>query len=54
MDPRDTGILMKQELGIEVNFPLDIAGKTHKVWRLKQMKVDQIEFKKPERKKSNY
>ena len=45
---------MKQELGIEVNFPLDIAGKTQKVWRLKQMKVDQIEFKKPERKKPNY
>ena len=54
MDSKDTGILMKQELGIEVNFPIDIAGKTHKVWRLKQMKVDQIEFKKPERKKPNY
>ena len=43
-----------KKVGIEVNFPIDIAGKTHKVWRLKQMKVDQIEFKKPERKKPNY
>ena len=54
LDPRDTGIIMKQELGAEDNCSYNINDKTQKVWRLKQMKIDQIEYKKPERKEPNY
>jgi len=45
---------MKQELGAEFDHSFNINHKTHKVVKLKQMKVDQIEFKKPERKEPNY
>ena len=45
---------MKQELGAEDDVSYNIKDKTQKVWRLKQMKVDQIEHKKTERKKDNY
>ena len=45
---------MKEELGVEDDVSYNIDNKTQKVWRLKQMKVDQIEFKKPERKEPNY
>ena len=54
LDSRDTGIIMKEELGVEDDVSYNIDNKTQKVWRLKQMKVDQIEFKKPQRKESNY
>ena len=54
LDSRDTGIIMKEELGVEDDVSYNINNKTQKVWRLKQMKVDQIEFKKPQRKESNY
>ena len=46
LDARDTGIIMKQELGAEDDCSYNIDDKTQKVWRLKQMKVDQIEFQK--------
>ena len=54
LDSRDTGIIMKEELGVEDDVSYNIDNKTQKVWRLKQMKVDQIEFKKPQRTESNY
>jgi len=54
LDARDTGIIMKQELGAEDDVSYNINNKTQKVWRLKQMKVDQIEYKKPDRKEPNY
>ena len=54
LDARDTGIIMKQELGAEDDVSYNINNKTQKVWRLKQMKVDQIEYKKTERKEPNY
>ena len=54
LDARDTGIIMKQELGAEFDHSFNINQKTHKVVKLKQMKVDQIEYKKPERKEPNY
>ena len=45
---------MKQELGAEDDCSYNIDDKTQKVWRLKQMKVDQIEFKKPKQKEPNF
>ena len=54
LDARDTGIIMKQELGAEDDVSYNINNKTQKIWRLKQMKVDQIEYKKPDRKEPNY
>ena len=45
---------MKQELGAEDDFSYNINDKTQKVWRLKQMKVDQIEYRKAKEKESNY
>ena len=45
---------MKQELGAEFDHSFNINQKTHKVVKLKQMKVDQIEYKKPERKEPQY
>ena len=45
---------MKQELGAEDDVSYNINNKTQKVWRLKQMKVDQIEYKKPDRKEPTY
>ena len=54
LDARDTGIIMKQELGAEFDHSFNINHKTHKVVKLKQMKIDQIEYKKPERKEPNY
>ena len=54
LDSRDTGIIMKQELGAEDDVSYNIDDKTQKVWRLKQMKVDQIEFKKPKPKEPNF
>jgi len=54
LDARDTGIIMKQELGAEDDVSYNINNKTQKVWRLKQMKIDQIEYKKPERTEPNY
>ena len=45
---------MKQELGAEFDHSFNINKKTHKVVKLKQMKIDQIEDKNPQRKKSNY
>ena len=54
MDSRDTGLVMKEELGAEFDHSYNIDNKTHKVVKLKQMKVDQIEYKKPKRKEPNY
>jgi hypothetical protein len=54
LDARDTGIIMKHDLGAEDDVSYNINNKTQKVWRLKQMKIDQIEYKKPERKEPNY
>ena len=54
LDARDTGIIMKQELGAEFDHSFNINKKTHKVVKLKQMKVDQIEYKKPEQKEPNF
>jgi len=54
LDARDTGIIMKQELGAEDDCSYNIDDKTQKVWRLKQMKVDQIEYRKAKEKESNY
>jgi hypothetical protein len=45
---------MKQELGAEDDCSYNIDDKTQKVWRLKQMKVDQIEYRKAKKKESNY
>ena len=45
---------MKQDLGAEFDHSYNIDNKTHKVVKLKQMKIDQIEFKKPERKEPSY
>ena len=54
LDARDTGIIMKQELGATFDHSFSINKKTHKVVKLKQMKVDQIEYKKSEQKEPNY
>ncbi len=54
LDSRDTGLVMKEELGAEFDYSYNIDNKTHKVVKLKQMKVDQIEYKKPKRKEPNY
>ncbi len=45
---------MKQELGAEDDVSYNIKDKTQKVWRLKQMKIDQIEYKKSEQKEPNF
>ena len=44
----------KEELDAEFDHSYNIDNKTHKVVKLKQMKVDQIEYKKPKRKEPNY
>ena len=54
LDARDTGIIMKQELGAKFGHSFNINKKTHKVVKLKQMKVDQIEYKKSEQKEPNF
>ena len=45
---------MKQELGAEFDHSFNINTKTHKVVKLKQMKIDQLEYKKPKREEPNY
>ena len=54
LDARDTGIIMKQELGATFDHSFNINKKTHKVVKLKQMKVDQIEYKKSKQKEPNF
>ena len=58
LDSKDTGIIMKQELGAEDDVSYNIKDKTQKVCKpyisLKQMKVDQIEYKKSEQKEPNF
>ena len=45
---------MKQELGAEFDHSFNINQKTHKVVKLKQMKIDQIEYKKSKQKEPNF
>ena len=45
---------MKEELAAEFDHSFNIGNKTHKVVKLKQMKVDQLEYKKAERKEPTY